>query len=149
MSAYIPTRLRQQIRKHFANCCAYCHTQEDLTVAIFEIEHIVTLSAGGDTSFKNLCLSCPTCNRYKGSRQTGTEMETGEEVLLFHPHNQIWREHFSWNEDNTQLIGLTPEGQMTISLLRMNRPQLQRVRRMWAKMGQHPPDIDKQQFRFV
>jgi hypothetical protein len=31
---YIPVELKREIRKKFANCCAYCRTAEDLTVTI-------------------------------------------------------------------------------------------------------------------
>lgn len=65
MSVYISVELKRQVRERFANCCAFCHTAEDLTVAIFELEHILPRSAGGETVFQNLCLVCPTCNRYK------------------------------------------------------------------------------------
>ncbi|MFM7441805.1 MAG: hypothetical protein ACKO2V_24940 [Snowella sp.] len=39
-------------------------------------------------------------------------------------------------------MGITAEGRATIEALRMNRPQLIRVRVMWVKMGEHPPEID-------
>ena len=139
MSAYIPAALRRQIRARFAHHCAYCQTGESLTVAIFEIEHITPRSAGGETAFANLCLACPTCNRYKADRQTAVTPRSAQEVPLFHPQQQQWEDHFTWNEDLTAIIGLTPTGQATIEALRMNRPQLTRLRRMWVKLGEHPP----------
>ncbi len=142
MRPYISTALRTQVRTRFANCCAYCHTNENLTVAIFEIEHIVPISKGGDGTFENLCLACPTCNRYKASRQTAVDPDTGDEAKFFHPQQHVWQEHFVWNHDSTQLVGLTSKGRATIAALKMNRPQLQRVRNMWVKMGEHPPIID-------
>lgn len=141
VSIYIPVDLQTQIRDRFANCCAYCRTAESLTVTIFEFEHIIPLSAGGETIFGNLCLSCPSCNRYKASRQTGIDPITQEQVRLFHPHLQAWTEHFAWSEDGTEIIGVTPIARATISALKMNRPQLIRVRKMWVKMGEHPPFI--------
>jgi HNH endonuclease len=135
MSAYVGVGLQRQIRTHFVNCCAYCHTSEALTVAIFEFEHIVPCSAGGKTIFKNLCLACPTCNRYKANRQNAPDPITGEIVPLFHPHLQVWKEHFVWDGNATELTGHKP-------FVKMNRPQLIRVRRMWVKMGEHPPDFD-------
>lgn len=105
----------------------------------FEFEHIIPRSAGGETVFENLCLACPSCNRYKATRQTAVDPITGETVSLFHPQRQLWEEHFSWNNDATEIIGLTPVGRATISALKMNRPQLIRVRGMWVKMGEHPP----------
>lgn len=138
MSVYVPVELKREIRARFANCCAYCRTAEALTVAIFEFEHIIPRSAGGETVFENLCLACPTCNRYKAHRQTALDPTTEEIVPLFHPHLQLWANHFAWSEDATELIGLTNVGRATIAALKMNRPQLTRVRRMWVKLGEHP-----------
>ena len=142
MSAYIPVELQRQIRTYFRNCCAYCRTAEALTVAIFELEHIIPRSAGGSTIFENLCLSCPTCNRYKATLQTAVDPTTQQTVPLFHPHRQVWEEHFTWSEDGKELVGLTPISRATIATLKMNRPQLIRVRRMWVKVGEHPPKFE-------
>jgi hypothetical protein len=60
---------------------------------------------------------------------------------LFHPQQQQWADHFAWNEEGTEIISLMPTGQATIAVLRMNRPQLIRLRRMWVKMGEHPPRL--------
>jgi hypothetical protein len=139
VSAYIPIELQHDIRNHFANCCAYCHTAEALTVTTFEFEHIISRSAGGETIFENLCLACPTCNRHKANRQAATDPVTNQSAPLFHPQHQLWAEHFSWNEEITEIEGLTPTGRATIAALKMNRPQLIRIRRMWVKMGEHPP----------
>ena len=139
MSAYIAVELQRQIRDRFLNCCAYCRTAEALTVTTFEFEHILPRSAGGETVFENLCLACPNCNRYKATRQTAVDPITGENVSLFNPQRQLWEEHFCWNDNATEIIGLTPVGRATISALKMNRPQLTRVRGMWVKMGEHPP----------
>ena len=142
MSVYIPVDLQKQIRTRFANCCAYCHTAEFLTVTTFEFEHITPRSAGGETIIENLCLACPSCNRYKAYRQVAIDPVTLKEVPLFHPYLQFWKEHFVWNEDATEIVGLTPTGRATIIALKMNRPQLIRVRRMWVKMEEHPQELD-------
>lgn len=139
MSAYVPAALRRQIRAQFSHRCAYCQTAESLTVAIFEIEHIVPRSAGSETRFDNLCLACPTCNRYKADRQTGVPPTLGQSAPLFHPQHQQWSEHFAWSDDAAEIIGLTPTGQATIEVLRMNRSRLVRLRRLWVQMGEHPP----------
>jgi len=142
MSAYISVELRRQVRELFANRCAYCHTAEDLTVAIFELEHIQPRSAGGETVLDNLCLACPTCNRYKSDLVLAKDPISGLEFRLFHPQQDHWLDHFSWNDDATGILGLTPVGRATIEALKMNRPQIIRVRRMWVAMNEHPPDID-------
>lgn len=140
MSVYVPVELRKRVRDHFAECCAYCRTAERLTAAIFEFEHILPRATGGETVFENICFACPTCNRYKSDRTAAIDPETNEEVRLFHPHQDAWSDHFSWNEATTELISQTSIGRATIAALKMNRPQLIRVRRMWAEMGEHPPD---------
>lgn len=139
MSEYIPVGVRRRVRDHFANCCAYCRTAEDLSAAVFEIEHITPRTAGGPSDFENLCFACPACNRFKSDRTFAFDPETGEEVPLFHPHQDAWTDHFAWNEGNTEIVALTAIGRATIAALRMNRPQLVRVRRLWVVMGEHPP----------
>ena len=60
MSIYVLAALRRHVRARFMDRCAYCLTAEALIAAIFEIEHIIPRSAGGETVFDNLCLACPT-----------------------------------------------------------------------------------------
>ncbi len=139
MSHYVPVDLRRQVREQFKNCCAYCGTAESLTVAIFEVEHIVPRAKGGETTLTNLCLACPSCNRYKSTQQTATDPSTKQITSLFNPQQDVWTDHFAWNEDFTEIVGSTTTGRVTVTALRMNRAQLIRVRRMWVKMGEHPP----------
>ena len=142
MSAYVSAALRRRVSEYFAHCCAYCRTAQNLTVAIFEFEHILPQSAGGDTIFENICFACPTCNRYKADRTSAIDPDTQLEVALFHPHRDTWQEHFVWNENATELVGLSATGRATIAALRMNRSQLIRVRRMWVAMEEHPPELE-------
>ncbi len=142
MSAYVSVDLQREIRAQFANCCAYCRTAEALTVVTFEFEHIVPKSSSGKTVFENLCLSCPTCNRFKSDRTVARDPVSAQDVPLFHPQHDVWSEHFAWSDGATEIVGLTAIGRATAAALRMNRSQLVRMRRMWAMMGEHPPGID-------
>jgi hypothetical protein len=36
VSVYVPADLQRAVRAKFANCCAYCHTAEELTAVTFE-----------------------------------------------------------------------------------------------------------------
>lgn len=139
MSVYVPVELRKRVRSQFDDRCAYCQTAEHLTPVIFEIEHIIPSSHGGATVLENLCLACPTCNRLKSDRMLAAVASSGQS-RLFHPQRDDWEKHFRWSDDATELIGLTDVGDATISLLRINRPQYVRVRRMWVAMNEHPPD---------
>jgi hypothetical protein len=139
LSDYVPAELRRQIRAHFFNRCAYCQSGEALTVVTFEVEHIMPISLGGLTKFENLCLACPTCNRHKSNRIVGLT-DDGTESRLFHPQLDRWLDHFDWTVNGTLIVGLSDIGNATISLLRMNRPQLVEVRSLWGIVGRHPPD---------
>jgi hypothetical protein len=142
VSVYIRVELQRQVRDRFGGCCAYCQTAEFLTAMTFEIEHIVPLTAGGETVFENLCFACPFCNRHKGDRQNAIDPESGEVVTLFHPQRQFWAEHFTWSEGGKEIRGLTPIGRATIVALQMNRAALVRARAMWMELGEHPPVRD-------
>jgi hypothetical protein len=143
VSRYIAADLRRRVREFFAECCAYCHTAERLTVVTFEIEHITPGSAGGTTAIENLCLACPMCNRYKSDRIHAIDPDSDDFADLFHPQRDVWSSHFAWSVDGSLLVGLTPSGRATIEALRINRPQLVRTRRLWILLGEHPPAFDR------
>lgn len=138
MRPRLPEELRSSIRGRDLNRCAYCHSPEMLSVASFEIDHIVPLSAGGTTQPDNLCLACPNCNRHKSSRLSAPDPQSGNDAQVFHPRAQNWHEHFSWNEDGVTLVGLTATGRATIDLLDLNRERVLLLRRLWAKLGIPP-----------
>ncbi|MCB0213760.1 MAG: HNH endonuclease [Anaerolineae bacterium] len=140
MSSYIPAQIRKHVLERDRGLCAYCRSSEKLMGITFELDHIVPEAAEGTATIDNLCLSCPNCNRYKGAKQTALDPISKSEVLLFHPLNQIWIEHFSWNYDKTELIGLTPTGRATIQALRINRPRIVQLRYYWVTLDLHPPD---------
>lgn len=62
------------------------------------------------------------CNCYKAHRQTAIAPFLGYTVPLFHPQQQQREEHFAWSADATVIIDLTSTGQVTIEVLRTNRP---------------------------
>ena len=139
MSRYLSVELRRRVREAFGSCCAYCKTAESLTVVTFEVEHITPVSRGGESSFENLCLACPACNRFKSDRTQG-KLTDGTDIQLFHPQQDDWAEHFDWTVDGTVIVGLTDSGKATVNLLRMNRAQVVSVRALWVAAGRHPPN---------
>lgn len=52
---------RQQIREKWEHKCAYCESEENLT-----IDHIVPQSKGGMDFTKNVVCCCNSCNQSKG-----------------------------------------------------------------------------------
>ncbi len=135
MGETISAQLRLYVRSREHDQCAYCHSPEELSIAAFELDHIVPVSAGGQTEPENLCLACSACNRSKAAQQEGDDPLTNASVPLFNPRSQIWGEHFMWRDDATRIEGLTPTGRATVELLQMNRPHLVRLRRLWLRLG--------------
>ena len=137
--AYIPQPVRREVLQRAKERCEYCLSRSDLLGAELEIEHIIPESLGGTSSFDNLCASCATCNRHKGSRIREMDAETGQNVRLFHPRRQRWNRHFRWSQDGVQIIGKTKCGRATVKALQMNRQRLVRARRLWVTWSEHPP----------
>ncbi|RUS96546.1 hypothetical protein DSM106972_087330 [Dulcicalothrix desertica PCC 7102] len=48
--------------------------------------------------------------------------------------------YFIWNEDTTQMLGITPTGRATVTLFQTNREGVVNMRRVLVIMNQHPPD---------
>ena len=103
------------------------------------VDHIIPTSQGGETEFANLCFCCRTCNEFKGGQTKTEDPLSGEIVPLFHPRQQVWREHFTWDETGVYLTPLTATGRATIIALKMNNPVIIAARRRWVSVGWHPP----------
>ncbi|GAB4577591.1 MAG: HNH endonuclease signature motif containing protein [Anaerolineales bacterium] len=142
MSRYISKPLRQRVIAEARGYCAYCRTAVANTGARFVIDHIIPEYEGGQTAWENLCLACHTCNEFKGIVTETIDPMTESIVPLFHPKNQRWLEHFTWSQDGSQIIGLTPIGRATILALKMNHPDIVFARLRWAAVGWHPPQMD-------
>lgn len=118
--------------------CEYCHSPEDFSPDTFDIEHIVSILKGGTSDDINLALACGGCNGFKHTHSTGIDPLTGEASLLYHLREDAWASHFTWSEDFTTLIGLTPKGRATVERLKMNRPGLVNLRKALLSHGAHP-----------
>jgi hypothetical protein len=104
-----------------------------------EVDHIIPISAGGESHLDNFSFVCRGCNSFKHDFQTGIDPDTNRSVVLFNPRIERWEDHFEWSEDGTLIIGLSPTGRATIDRLRMNRPGIVASRRLWVEAGWHPP----------
>lgn len=101
---------------------------EFLSVTTFQVEHIIGQQHVKDDSESNLALACDRCNLYKGPNLSSVDPESGAIVQLFHPRNDRWGDHFL--SQDTTIVGLTPFGRATVSLLNMNT----RDKRHWRKI---------------
>lgn len=118
--SYISSELRRFVVTRAQSRCEYFCIREEETYFGCEIDHIISEKHGGPTEESNLALACVTCNRAKGS-DIATTSEDGSLVELFHPRRHQWGEHFVF--EGAVLVGLTPIGQATIRLLRLNDPE--------------------------
>lgn len=135
----ISSNIQTKIRRDAKNRCGYCLLPQAILMGKLEIEHLLPLAEGGTDDEENLWLACRDCNSYKSSKIYGFDKKTGQEVKLFNPRTQNWREHFKFNENQTKIIGKTICGRATVSALRLNEEQAVKARGLWMEAGWYPP----------
>ncbi len=133
----IPAALRRLVIQRSGDRCEYCGISQVGQVATFHIDHILPEVAGGDTTADNLALACVSCSLRKGARQLITDPVTGKKVPMFHPRQQIWKEHFEWID--VDVVGLTAVGRATVGALSLNRPIMLAIRAEEKVFARHPP----------
>ncbi len=136
--AYISVATRRSVIERAHDRCEYCQARADFATETFAVEHILPISRGGTDDLENLALACSGCNSRKYNKVEAYDPLSGEMVSLFHPRIQVWTEHFGWNEDYTQVVGLTDIGRATVAVLQMNRPNVVNIRSAMFLMGVHP-----------
>lgn len=118
MPSDIPIQTRRTIEDLAHKCCEYCHLPQVATFHLHEIDHIIPRQHGGLTQINNLALACLQCNRYKGPNVGSFDPASGKLVAFFNPRNQQWADHF--HLDNATITPQTPEGRVTVNILRLN-----------------------------
>lgn len=131
--------IREVVRARATFQCEYCQTVETLSGMKCEVDHIVPKSRGGSDQLDNLCAACALCNSHKHTKIYGTDPDTMQRTHLFDPRSQQWHEHFRWNENGTDIIGLTTCGRATVNELALNEPLRVAARSIWVQTGRHPP----------
>jgi hypothetical protein len=136
---YISAALRRDVIERAENCCEYCSVSQEDVFFSFEIDHIIAEKHGGETVSVNLCLSCPDCNAFKGSDLASIDYAGGSVIArLFNPRRDDWDAHFTFNPVTAQIEGRTPEGRVTVSLLRLNDPDRIIDRKLLINAGRYP-----------
>jgi hypothetical protein len=130
------TALRQIVIERADNCCEYCLLSQRNSFLPFEVDHIIALKHEGETESENLCLSCPSCNRFKGSNIASLDQQTRLVVPLFNPRTQSWSDHFKLS--GAVIEPLTPQGRVTVKILRMNNPEQIAEREGLISVGSYP-----------
>ena len=140
MRRHLSRRSRDEIIWRAQRRCEYCLTPTSCSSSPFAVDHILPLARGGTDVMENLALSCFGCNGPKSAFTEAIDPETGTLVRLYHPRRDSWREHFRWNNDFTELVGLTPIGRATIVRLDLNRAGVMTLRRLMIGTEEgHPP----------
>ena len=141
MSAHISDTLRREVAERANHRCEYCQTAQRISGAQMHVDHIIPLVHGGTSYEQNLCLACAWCNSYKSTQTRGIDLQTGAEAPLYNPRTQTWAEHFRWQENGYEIVGMTPSGRATVAALKMNNEYILPARRQWALAGWHPPEL--------
>lgn len=135
----IPVTLRRNVLQRDRYRCVYCLTTQENSGQRPQIDHIDPAAQGGQTILENLCSCCASCNSHKAARRAALDPYTGQIVPLFHPLEQLWSEHFAWDESQTIIIGTSASGRATVEALQMNNEAIVRARRRWVEAGWHSP----------
>jgi hypothetical protein len=135
--SYLPAELRRLVIQRAAGRCEYCGLSQEGQEATFHIDHVIPVTAGGQTVAENLALACVSCSLRKAAHQTAIDPQSGKEVALYNPRRDTWREHFRW--EDVYLVGLTATGWATIEALDMNRVLILAIREEEAALGRHLP----------
>jgi hypothetical protein len=135
----ITQQLRRLVQERAQGRCEYCGLSQSGQEALFHVDHVVPITAKGETEIANLALACVSCSLRKGARQFANDPDTGMRTPIFNPRHDQWHLHFQWK--GMQILGLTPVGRATIEALRLNRPLILAIREEEAARGRHPPTI--------
>lgn len=106
---------------------------------MLEIEHIIAIANGGTDNEQNLWLACRQCNSYKSTKIYIIDSLTNHRLKIFNPQTQIWKRHFQFSEDKTEIVGKTACGRATVEALKMNSEILVSVRKLWVEYDLFPP----------
>jgi 5-methylcytosine-specific restriction endonuclease McrA len=120
MAPAISADLRRAVIDQGGGQCEYCHKPQ-ISFYAHEVDHVIAVKHGGQTTLDNLAFACFQCNRYKGSDLSSIDPQSNTITPLFNPRTHVWAEHFRLDE--AIITPLTPIGRATVSLLRLNSPE--------------------------
>ncbi|HXE53831.1 MAG TPA: HNH endonuclease signature motif containing protein [Tepidisphaeraceae bacterium] len=130
---------RGRVARRANGLCEYCKCPQGFCPDAFSIDHIQPRSRRGSDALANLAFVCQGCNNSKYNRTSARDPATGASTRFFNPRVDRWSEHFKWDESFAQIVGTTAIGRATIDLLKLNRPQVQNLRKLLHDAGLHPP----------
>lgn len=134
MAHDIDERSRLLVAERAGRRCEYCLVHEESAGFPHQIDHIVSRKHGGSSGIGNLAYACILCNRYKGTDVASLD-HVGQPVRLFDPRRDSWDEHFRL--DGAVIEPLTPIGEVTTRMLRLNRAERVIERRLMQALGSY------------
>jgi len=137
MSEYVPVEMRRAVRERASMRCEYCLIHEKDAFFPHEPDHIIAVKHRGVTEIQNLAWTCFLCNRAKGSDIASVDESSGQVVRLFNPRLDSWSDHFELLIDGN-LEAKSGIARATLSLLKLNRPELLAIRRLLGKTNRKP-----------
>jgi len=115
----IPDSLRLLVAERAQNICEYCLTPDFISSISYQIDHIISLKHGGDSTIDNLAYCCRFCNLYKGPVISSFVGDPKQLLRLYNPRTDVWSAHFKYTKDGvTHAKTLIGEG--TIGILNLN-----------------------------
>lgn len=131
----LPRETRDLVRRRAREACEYCHLPQTASILPHQVDHIIAVQHGGSDDGENLCLCCIRCNLKKGPNIASRDPDTGVVVLLYHPRQQAWSDHFRLDADGF-IQGMSSEARATAELLDMNDAERARLRALLLRRGQ-------------
>lgn len=132
-------KLKKSVFERAKGLCEYCKSPADISSQPFVVDHIIPKSKGGESTIDNLAFSCQGCNNHKYNKTKGIDDITGQEADLYNPRKQEWDDTFVWADDILEIIGKNVNGRVTVDELKLNRIELQNLRKLLSEAGRHPP----------
>ena len=122
MSRNINTVLAKNVSTRANDRCEYCGISISDTYFGGEIDHILSIKHGGETTFENLALACQPCNRKKGTDLGSVLADSRKLIRFFDPRTDVWSEHFTINS-NAEIETLSDIGKVTADIFGFNDPE--------------------------
>ena len=136
MATDVREELRRLVADRARHRCEYCWLHEDDAYFPHQVDHIISRKHGGLSETGNLAYACFRCNTWKGTDIASLVPRSGELVALFNPRRDQWSDRFELR--GFVIEPLTPRGEVTARLLRLNLDKRVAERRLLMELGRFP-----------
>jgi hypothetical protein len=142
---YISVQLRRLVVERAGSICEYCLIASVDRSSGCQVDYIISVKHGGDTTPDNLCYACTFCNLQKGTDLGSINWRNGELVRFFNPRRDLWREHFQL--DGAIIQTTTDIGEVTARILDFNDPDRILERQILIENDRYPSVVAKKKIR--